>query len=399
MVENGFASLRSALTHETTMLKYCRLVCVLVPALFFAARADVAVGQLFAGKASDEQALFDSARDAFDRKDFKRAEDQYRKLIELQPDNEIFQYNLAMTLENQGRHKEAKAMMSALAPRDAQGFAMAHRWLAMQLFRDPGGGKAALDEAEAHLLRACKGDGRVAADAHALLGQMYRAQGRFKDAEEHFLQAKGERPELKIALAQTYVLQGKLDAAREEAEEAVEYFGRLEQADLDDHTSRIFAAEALTFLERFSEAVALLDKGRKLSNDPRYPIALGRVYLTWEEWLRRAPKATIKDHVALLSKSLESDPTSIRLQRRLINALHAGGDEAQIGRDVLRNAIAEKKVPAVINLLLGIEAFDRDDTPQAIVYLRRAKDADPRAVRMLCEMAKAFVNFPPADFA
>lgn len=343
----------------------------------------------------DKHQYFDAAREAFDRKDYDTAEVFYRALVQQEPTNEIFRYNMARTVEANGRRDEAMAIMASLAPRGEQGFALAHLWQALQLLRDPSGGEQALSLAEAHLLRAVRGRGQVSTDAHAFLGQMYLASGRLKQAEEHFDAASAGRPELRIALARVHVLQGQKDQGRRDAEKALEYYSRQEDADLDNHEARLFAAEALTFLERFGEATAMLDKGFKTSTDIRYPVALGRVFLTWEESLRRSPQATRQQHEFLLGESFRYDPTSRLLLRRLINGLRADGAETEIVRGVVRTALERNKSPAIVNVLLAIDASDRGEMDSARIYLQRAREADMRIPSRISEMAHSYVDFPP----
>ncbi len=343
----------------------------------------------------DPQRYFDAAREAFEHKNYETAEIFYRALVQLQPDNDIFRYNMARTVEASGRRDEASALMNSLAPRDAQGFPLAHLWQALQLLRDPAGGRQSVEFAEAHLLRAVRGRGKVSTDAHALLGQMYLASGRWKQAEEHFAAAAVGRPEMWIALARVHVLQGQLDQGRRDAEKALEYYSRLEESDLDNHEARLFAAEALTFLERFGDAAAVLDKGFKVSTDLRYPVALGRVYLTWEESLRRSPKATVEDHQTLLIRAFEYDPTSKLLMRRMINGLRADGAETEIVRGVVRNALGRGKSLSIVNVLLAIDASDRGEMDSASIYLSRARDVDPRVPQRISEIAHSYVDFPP----
>ncbi|HWB01178.1 MAG TPA: tetratricopeptide repeat protein [Pirellulales bacterium] len=365
------------------------------PAILFAGLATIPiVGQ---SSTKDTQQYYEAARDAFERKQYSAAEVYYRALVQLQPKNEVFRYNMAKTLEAENKFEEAMAIMSGLAPRDAQGFAPAHLWQAVRLLRDPSGGSANVELAEAHLLRAVRGRGQVATDAHAFLGQLYLASGRLKQAEEHFSAAASGRPELWIALARVHVLQGQRDQGRRDAEKALEYYSNLEEADLDNHEARLFAAEALTFLERFSDAAMVLDKGAKISADPRYPVALGRVYLTWAESLRRLPQAKMADHQALLIRSFEYDPTSKLLLRRLINGLKADGAEAEIVRGVVRAALGRNRNLDVVNVLLAIDAADRGELDSAQTYLNRARQVNPRVPRLMSEMAHSYVDFPPAS--
>ncbi|HEX4132659.1 MAG TPA: tetratricopeptide repeat protein [Pirellulales bacterium] len=368
-----------------------------MPAILFAGLAIVPIVGPTATK--DTQQYYEAARDAFDRKDYAAAEVFYRALVQLEPGNDVFRYNLAKTVEEEGKHDEALAIMTTLAPRDSQGFAPAHLWQAVQLLRDPTGGQAAVELAEAHLLRAVRGRGQVATDAHAFLGQLYLASGRLKQAEEHFAAATDGRPELWIALARVHVLQGQREVGRRDAEKALEIYGRLEQSDLDDHESRLFTSEALTFLERFSDAAAVLDKGYKISTDPRYPVALGRVYLTWAEAQRRSPQARTADIQALLIRSFECDPTSRLLLRRLINGLKADGAEAEIVRGVVRAALGRGKSLEVVNVLLSVDASDRGEMDSAQIYLTRARQIDRRVPRLISDMAHSYVDFPPPSVA
>jgi tetratricopeptide (TPR) repeat protein len=338
-----------------------------------------------------------AAKAAFDSRDFDAADVYYRALIQLYPQNEAFRYNLARAAEARGERELASRLMAGLAPRDSTGYAPAHCWQAENLMRSPDGGQAALEAAEAHLLRAVESRSLVANKAHAMLGDMYLGRGLLKQASEHFEKAARTDPQWWIVLARVHIMLGLRDQSRKEAEKAFEHYGYLEVQNLDDHDARLHAAEALVFLERFDEAAAMLDKGLKVSNDPRYPSALGTVYLTWSDALRREPNATVADQQIKMLQAFEYDPTNRMLLRRVINGLKTGGTEAEISRGFIQVALKREKWLDIVNLLLAIEASDRGYNDTAQSYLQRARELNPRAPRMMAELARMYLNMPPFD--
>ena len=69
--------------------------------------------------------------------------------------------------------------------------------------------------------------------------------------------------------------------ARREAELTVNFFRARAKTDLTNHQARLTWADAVTFLEDFPAAVAILEEGFAATRLPAYRAALARVYVSW----------------------------------------------------------------------------------------------------------------------
>lgn len=357
--------------------------------------ARMLVPLLSSGGSKDALKYEEAAIRAFEAKKFDEAEIYYRALVQVVPDSDKYRFGLARTFEAQSRVDMASAIMAKLAPRDAKGYAPAHFWQALNLIRIPD--MAAREAAEAHLLRAKETASGPATEVHSLLGQIYLSTARLDMAEKEFRAAADSKPELWIALARVHVLQDKRGEAKRDAEKAREHFDRALAKDLDNTEARLFLAESLLFLERFDDAADALQTGRKVSTEPRYSSALGRVYFTWEQALNRLGHSQPGDQQRLLVASFQFDPGNRLLLRRLIQGLKGNADEAAMVRGVLKALPEEPRTSALVELLRAIETDMRGQSSAAAASLKKAGETNPKLPAILSEVAKSFVELQPIN--
>ncbi len=263
-----------------------------LPALLAGSAVVVAAAAALLTPAQELEARYlEQAKAALKAKDYAGAMTCYDRLAYLGTDRPDVLYGLAASAEGLGQIGRADVIMNGLAPPDKPGYAPAHLWQARRILAVPTAAPGAREAAESHLLRALDGELDDPDTAHALLGEVYLAAGHYDDAELHLTKAVQTRPQLRIRLAQLYALRGDKDRARGEAQLAVSFFRARTKADLDDRRARLGWADATAFLEDFPGAVAILQEGLSVADEPLYRVALGSVYLIWSDTVGRDPKA------------------------------------------------------------------------------------------------------------
>jgi tetratricopeptide (TPR) repeat protein len=284
--------------------------------------------------------------------------------------------------------------MDRLAPADQQGYGPAHLWQARRLVSAGLARPQARTTAEAHLVHALDGalDDRDA--AQALLGEVYLAGEQLDQARECFARAVRTKPYAHLRLAQLSAQAGDRDRARGEAQLAIAYFQVRAEADPQDREARAFWADARKFLEDFPGAVAILEKGREVTHDDLYRVALVRVYLAWADFLGRDAK-TAGERLRVLRKGLECDPANLALLNRLLDATRADGPEAGRARAVLQELLARPEAAARVHFALGVDAYRNGKQAAARTHWEEAHRLVPEdpgvANNLACLLAEADV--------
>jgi tetratricopeptide (TPR) repeat protein len=376
-----------------------RLLLLGLPALFAAAGLAVLTGLSLLAPAGEAEAHYlEAGKDALKRQDYATAETCYGRLAPRGADRPEVLYGLALTAEARGQVGRAEALMADLAPDGPHGgYAPAHLWRARHALRAPGNPAAARDAAEAHLLNALNGSLEDPAAAYGLLGELYLGEGRLKEAEPLLLRAVKTRPPLHMSLAQLYARRGDKDSAAREARQAADYFHRRAEADPNDHVARVHWADALAFLEQFPEAVAVLEKGWKLTGEPVYRTALAGACVVWSDYMARDPKASVADRLQLIQRGLAYDPASKGLLDRLLAMTRTDGPDADKARAALIHMAATGQAPAMAHFALGLDAWEHGRADEARTHWERAHELAPQVPAVANNLAWLLAESKPPD--
>lgn len=337
------------------------------------------------------------ARRRFQAGDYAGALTCYDRLQSREEGRPEVLYGLALASEALGQPHRAVQIMEQLAPADRQGYAPAHLWWGRQLLRTPNATSAVWQAAEAHLLRALEGELEDRSEAEALLGQLYLNLGKFDRAEPYLQRAASERPQLRLALARLYAAQGAREPARAEARQALEYFRGAAQLDLHDHQARLLWAEAALFLEDFAGTVSILREGLTGTAASLYRPALAKAFVAWADHLAADPKASPTDRLALLEQALRYDPSHPDLIMQLWAFTKAKTEAADKARETLHDLLATGKATGLVHLALGMDAWDRGQSDQALFHLEQAYRLAPHLGVVANNLAWVLANSHPPD--
>jgi Flp pilus assembly protein TadD len=197
--------------------------------------------------------------------------------------------------------------------------------------------------------------------------------------------------------AHLYALRGDKERARREADLAASYFRTRTKADLGDQVARLGWADATTFLEKFADAVAILEDGWAGTREPVYRLAQARVYVAWFDNLARDSVTAPGLKLALLEKGLHCDPSSTDLLDRLLAVIKVQGSEAEKARATLHRLLAAGEVPATVHFALGIDALQHGETEQAALHWERANQLAPDLPIVANNLAWLIAQSPSPD--
>lgn len=124
----------------------------------------------------------------------------YRRLVLSDPRRPEYLYNFTVTSSALGQSNRVERLFRELAPEDRSGFGPAHLWLARQRLGRTDRSPADTQAAERHLRFALAGQ-PDSVEANAMIGQLYVASGRPKEAVAPLGKAAGGRPDLLVLLA------------------------------------------------------------------------------------------------------------------------------------------------------------------------------------------------------
>lgn len=224
----------------------------------------------------------------------------YRKVVQMAPNLPAGLLGQAQVAERNGKHALAKAIMLRLA--NNQHYAPAYMWLAEGILED---GKTIPPEMVPTLIRLLlsavehdPGQHR----AHAMLGQIMFANRRYANALPHFAAAAQYDDKMRMPLARTLVLLGRVGDARAHANLAITRLEDILAEESGDHLTRKRLIDALMFVSRYSDSLLMVSEQLlpiSDSNKPKtaeelkqrmgYVQTLTRLYLAWSRdlWLEQ----------------------------------------------------------------------------------------------------------------
>ncbi len=306
-------------------------------------------------------------------------------------------YCLAVCLARIGQPGQATAIMRRLAGAEP-GYSRAELWLARRFLERPEPGPEEEQEAERHLLRALELEPELI-EAEVTLAELYTRQGRFADAEKHWLHAATVKRDLELVLAGLYAAQKDQPRTSLHAVKAQDWFGERLRAAPDDTAALLGYARACLYQQKHAEAVAVLKKGLRDREDTAVRNSLGDAYASWVRALERTPDTRLAERLRLLEEGLHYAPTNRSLLTYLVDFSNRTGAEADRARSLLQHMLVEKRPSGLVHLLLGLVAWRRGQSEAARVHLEQAHTLDPEMALISNDLAWILANSPKPDLA
>jgi len=334
---------------------------------------------------------------AWERGDTERTKLCLQRLALLNPAEPAHVWGLAQSEGRLGHANRALALMQSIAPAERPGFAPAHLWQARQLMWRGHLSSEQLQLAERHLL-ACLEVQPQAAEADALLGQLYLARGQTDEAETHLKRVTAYGEPL-LVLARLHASQGKTAEAHAEAAVALRFFKARAEADPKNIALRLHWAEATALLDQFPAAIEILHAGSQESSVPAYRLALSQTYDRWAAAPGMQGSAKLGFRLLLVQQALRYDHGNPDALRRLLALSQSQEPETAATWDEFRRRLAADPKSAGLNLIVGIGHLGRREHEHARRYFATAAQLDRSIAPLLNNLAWIRSHSDPTDAA
>jgi tetratricopeptide (TPR) repeat protein len=296
--------------------------------------------------------LFDLALDLARKNQYSAAIPEWRKALELNPEDAKSHNNLGLALAKTGKLDEAIPQYQEALSLDPN-FGDAHDNFALALTK-----KGKVDEAIPHFEKALELNPRDA-KAHSNLGGILAEQGSLDKARSHFEKALEVDPDDADAhnnLAVALVKAGRMN-------EAIPHFEKALAADPSSVEVQYNLGIALAGTGRLDEAIPHFEKALELNpNDAKVHVNLGGVL---------AEKGRVDEAIAHFGKALAVEPHNAEAHNNLGIALARAGklDEAI---PHFEQALAGPAESLETHVNLGLALAQRGRIEEAIAHFRKS---------------------------
>ena len=324
---------------------------------------------------------------ALAERDFEKAKLGLERILQETPDAppEVV-FNFARCLKELGQGEEAAALISDLAPLTGRGFIPAHLVMVQSLLLAGSQDPSALPTAEKHLKRVLELE-PDRTDLWIKAGQICVTLQKWEPAKKYFLNAVAVSPEVTLQLANIARIRGQTEEQRTWAERADRYFETRNLIESKNPAVSLGLAQAKLMLGQFTNSLVILDMGiREFGTAPFRELA-SQVLAEWEFMVSTQSPSDLSTRLSLVQRGLEYWPFNPELLRRLIAFSRIEGPQAETARAKLRGILAQGSTVPTLHLLLGIDAWQHNQTAEAREHFDAAFKLAPQAPTMVNNMA------------
>lgn len=343
-----------------------------------------------------------AAARALQDENLEQAELFARKLAYLDHQEPAVQFGIAMLALKEEQLGRAQQIMERIAPREEPGFVPAHLWLARWYLEKP----VATDERRRelvllHLENAVEAEPDHA-DANLILGQLRLAQQETQQADDHLRRVVRQRPELGSSIGRLWFQQGDGKRGREYIVRAEQHLEREVQRRPEDLVVRSQLADTYGLLGKYSEAERLLLDGQRLATTDelrdKLKLSLGGLYAAWADAVRRSKPDSMVASLKLLERAVQYAPShpAVLLVIRECSTLE--GEEETKFEALLEQMLTSGEAPALVHLIIGTKAVERDDFEKALLHLEQAYRLEPGSGVILGNLAWTLATSDPPEY-
>ncbi len=325
------------------------------------------------------------------------------KAAQLNPNEPRYVLSQALLADEEGRRDEARQMMRRIAPSDGSGPPAAHFWLAQDLIRQSLPLSPELARTLDHHLQQSLRDESLAAESHALLGQLCLIRENRADAIAHFKRAVREKPACHLSLAVLYNEQNQRDKAVDSARKAAAYYAELSATEPENAQHRLRWAQSELLAANYTRAVEILEEALARVDDPQpFHDLLVAACLAWLDEVRQSSPNRLDKQLDILNIAYRYNPNHPDLLALIANLTMQNRDDAdspQVAglRDALQLALATGTAPPLVHLIVGTRALEAGDTEDAVMHLELAYKLNPDSPSILNNLAWALAHRNPPE--
>lgn len=312
-----------------------------------------------------------SGQDASQRSDWSSAKLYFERSLELGVRDPETLFELAVVAEKSGDQSRKLAVMERLAPDDKAVYAPAHFWRATQILSagDISKAEAMLAESQLKLVLQLEPQN---INAHSILGDLYFQAGLWKSAVEHLQYSRPETFKYRLLLAKASAAAGNVESGRTYAEHVFAKTREIVNQNPSDSEGRLVLGEASLLLDRYADAVTILEEGLRLGENPAFHTALGLVLLHWSDALLSESAENRPQAFQLLAKAVEQSPNEMLLFDRILALLRNQDETAVSAESFLLDNIVQGRSVGMSHLILGTADFEKGQVDRAGAHLEQA---------------------------
>ena len=312
-----------------------------------------------------------AGRSAGQQEDWQRSLLYLARAIELGLRDREAYFELAVAADHLKDESRKVAVLQKLAPDTQAVYAPAHLWKATQILSAPTVTKELGAEAEKHLKYVIQLDaGNV--NAHSILGDLYFQAGLWRSAVEH-LRFSGQRSfKYRLMLAKASAATGNVPAARTYAEAVYVAAKEVITTSPGDSAVRLEFGEAALLLERYAEAVKILEEGIALADMPQFRQSLALVLVHWSDAILEQSPDNRPQAFQLLANALEQNPNELILFEKILKLLRDQDETSTTAEAFLKSNIVQGRAVGISHLILGTSYFEKGEVTLAGTHLEQA---------------------------
>jgi len=332
-------------------------------------------------------------------KQYDKARVAYQRLIMMENGTNLEAVlNLAISMELLNRHSESAELLKTIAPVSKARYAPAHIYVAKSLVKE---GKLAPEDVplfELHLRHALSLDPN-SVDANQMLGGYYYEKKEWGLAKKYLKAVVGTNPGILLMMVDACKQTNDESGLKTWAQRMVDYWqNEVETKNSEKQKDRLLWANGLILLERFSEAVNVLDEGQRITHEPVYRQAMADAYSLWGQNLARKEPENLLLRIRTIQKGLQISPKNRGLLELLFAINHnLEGREGIATRDALVKIQAEGGATAIIHFIQGNDLLVHGDAESARKHFEIAYGLDPKMLAVGNNLAVLLVQTKNPD--
>lgn len=321
------------------------------------------------------------AERAYDAGHYEQAQLYLQRVLQLGADNKETSFLLARTLQQTGQPARSAAILDSLAPDEGGGgYPQAHLLKAASIVRNLDPSKSDIEESLESLrthLEAAEIDFSHKPEFEYYSGKYFLAAKEHAEAQKEHARSvrdgEGVKRFAKIAD------ECEAEARRHYAVAEPDFQETIKKSP-QNQIARIRLAEILIEQEDFEEMAQLLQEGIVQNGDGPFQAVLASGLVRRYKTL---PRENPADRLALLQRILELDPQNKEAFNRLMEFGSIGNADPaaeQAARNLLESLITIGESAPLAHFVLGIQAWDRGDSDDALWHMDRAYRLKPDLV-------------------
>lgn len=312
-----------------------------------------------------------------------------KRVLSIQPKNQIAHYRLGMIYNLTERYEEATSEMSELASGKYGECVQANAWMAKELLKQRASGREiSTSELMAHLEKASKWK-NVDLRLVSYLARILEETGDRTKAISLTKQAIAKGPELNLDLARLYYRQGYQQELRSAANLAEDVFMKRLNTSKEKESDRLAVAETRRMTGRLEQAAEILVEGLANKNSgPATRRDLSEIYrLIYLKSVFKTEAGSYQADLAQLEKVADTDPSNSNISGEIAKLLSFKVKPTKKLVDILRKQIESGISSVEAHLLLAEGYFESGNNKEAIRNWELALGKNPNQISALNNLA------------